>query len=268
MAIEALAILEPAGPGPQLARTYAELSDIASRGDEVDSAIEWGQRAICMAEEVDDAEALVHALYVVGMTEMNHEIRGGREKLERGIELGKAADEAFFVGCAYTGLTAALSQRHDWIAHGLVADAGIDYCREHGLDLCLIYLLWGKAEALLARGAWDEAADVARSILGDPAGETGPMVRRGHRAGAGARAPRRPRVLAAARPVARVRAPRREALLPWCDCGAAGRGGVARRAAGGDRRRDRRGLRDGSRATGLDRVVGGPRAAGGGGRAS
>ena len=174
VAIEALAILEPAGPGPQLARTYAELSDIASRGDEVDSAIEWGQRAICMAEEVDDAEALVHALYVVGMTEMNHEIRGGREKLERGIELGKAADEAFFVGCAYTGLTAALSQRHDWIAHGLVADAGIDYCREHGLDLCLIYLLWGKAEALLARGAWDEAADVARSILGDPAGETGP----------------------------------------------------------------------------------------------
>ena len=48
-----------------------------------------------------------------------------------------------------------------------MADAGIDYCREHGQTLCLSYLLWGKAEALLARGAWDEATDVARSILGD-----------------------------------------------------------------------------------------------------
>lgn len=174
VATEAQALLEPAGPGPELARTYAELSDIGYRAGEADSAIEWGQRAISMAQEVGDAEALVHALYVVGMTEMDQEILGGREKLERSIELGTAAGEAFFVGCAYTGLTAALSHRHEWVAHDLVADAGIDYCREHGLDLCLVYVLWGKAEALLARGAWDEAADVAHSILGDPAGETGP----------------------------------------------------------------------------------------------
>lgn len=174
VAIEAQALLEPAGPGPELARTYAELSDIASRAGEADSAIEWGQRAISMAQEVGDTEALVHALYVVGMTEMNHEIPGGREKLERSIGLGTASGEAFFVGCAYTGLTAVLSHRHDWITHDLVADAGIDYCREHGQDLSLIYLLWGKAESLLARCAWDEAADAARSILGDPAGETGP----------------------------------------------------------------------------------------------
>ena len=174
VAAEAQALLEPNGPGPELARTYAELSDIASRLDEADSAIEWGERAISMAQEVGDAEALVHALYVVGMTEMNHEMPGGRDKLERGIELGKATGEAFFTGAAHTGLTAALSDRHEWIDHDLVADAGIDYCREHGQNLCLIYLLWGKAEALLARGAWDEATDVARSILGDPAGETGP----------------------------------------------------------------------------------------------
>ncbi|MGH2896604.1 MAG: ATP-binding protein, partial [Solirubrobacteraceae bacterium] len=167
VAIDAVALLEPAGPGPELARTYAQLSEIAMRASEADSAIQWGQRAISMAEEVGDAEALVHGLYDVGTTEMNFGIPGGREKLERSIELGKTTGEASRVGIAYANLIAALSRGHDWIACEPVADAGIDYCHEHGLHAWLTYLLWGKAEGLLARGAWDEAADVARSILGD-----------------------------------------------------------------------------------------------------
>jgi DNA-binding CsgD family transcriptional regulator/tetratricopeptide (TPR) repeat protein len=166
-AMEAVALLEPAGPGPELARTYAQLSEIAMRSSEADCAIGWGQRAMSMAEEVGDVAALVHGLCAVGTTEMNHGIPGGREKLERSIELGKAAGEASTVGVAYADLAAAVSRGHDWIAYEPVADAGIDYCREHGLHAWSSYLLWGKAEALLARGAWDEAADVARLILGD-----------------------------------------------------------------------------------------------------
>jgi hypothetical protein len=105
---------------------------------------------------------------------MNHGMPGGREQLERSIELGKAAGETSAVGIAYADLAAALARGHDWIAYQRVADEGIDYCREHGLHAWLSYLLWGQAEALLAR-AWDEAADVARSILGDGAeGVPGP----------------------------------------------------------------------------------------------
>ena len=177
-ALDALTLLQHAPPGRELARTYAQLAEIAGRADEREDTISWGTRAIELAEQVGDTEALALALQEVGAAECLLGLRGGREKVERSIALATDAGLPLQAGEGYITLCAVLSRQREWRQIDPVLEAGSGYCREHGLEAWLGYLSAWKADGQLARGHWSEAAETATSLLATPiSGVIGPHFR-------------------------------------------------------------------------------------------
>jgi DNA-binding CsgD family transcriptional regulator/tetratricopeptide (TPR) repeat protein len=162
---DAIAVLEQLPPGPELARAYAERSRLAMLADDSGETLRWGGRAIDLAERVGDAPALVQALNTVGTLELGQGNGAGREKLERSLELARGEDLAIDAGRAYVNLVAAFSRRREWEQADRFIAAGLEYCREQGLDVLLVSLIAARAESELYQGRWDAAASTARSIL-------------------------------------------------------------------------------------------------------
>src|SRR5690606_15295450 len=63
-------LLEPLGESPELGRAYSVLSQLAMLEDDTDGALEWGQRALVLAERVGDEATRVHALVNLGSTHL------------------------------------------------------------------------------------------------------------------------------------------------------------------------------------------------------
>lgn len=167
-AVEAVALLEQAPPRFELARAYATLAGIHLRADEADEAVSWGLRAIALAERTGDAKAMVQALNLVGTIELSRGVQAGRGKLERSLQLAREAGLANEAGLSYINLVSALSRRHEWTLAAPYIDAGMAFCRDHGLEAWLTYMTASRAECALAQGRWSDAASTAISILDAP----------------------------------------------------------------------------------------------------
>ena len=167
-AVDAIGLLEQLPPSRELARAYSALSHACMLANETEETVLWGERAIALAERVGDTEALVNALNNVGTNELNRGLAAGRVKLERSLALARQAGLGPDVGRAYINLVGALARHHEWAQAERYLDPGIAYCREHGLEAWLKCLVAGKAGARLAQGDWDDAAELAASILNAP----------------------------------------------------------------------------------------------------
>jgi DNA-binding CsgD family transcriptional regulator/tetratricopeptide (TPR) repeat protein len=165
VALEAVRLLEQGPPGRELARAYAELTEIANHFDDADAATDWGTRAIALAEQIGDTEALVLALNCLGAVEFGRGRPEGREMLERAIRLGQEAGLVDEPGHAYVNLVTAFYRQRDWAMVDRHIRVAIDYCREHGLEVQLGYLVSGQAESELVQGRWSDAAATAMSVL-------------------------------------------------------------------------------------------------------
>jgi ATP/maltotriose-dependent transcriptional regulator MalT len=172
---DAVAVLEQLPPGAELARAYAERARIAMLADETEETLEWGRRAVALAEEFDDSAALVQALNTVGTLELGRGSAAGREKLERSLALAEQEGFAIDAARAYVNLAAALSRRWEWELADRYIASGIEYCHEHGLDVLLNSLIAARAESELFHAHWEDAAATADGILsGPPSSVVGP----------------------------------------------------------------------------------------------
>ena len=167
-AVEAIELLEQLQPSPELARAYSALSHACMLANETEDTLLWGERAIELAERVGDTEALVNALNNVGTNELSRGDVAGRLKLERSLALARQAGLGPDVGRAYINLVGMLSWLREWAAVEDYLGPGIEYCREQGLEAWLKCLVAAKARARLTQGHWDEAAELATSILNAP----------------------------------------------------------------------------------------------------
>jgi tetratricopeptide (TPR) repeat protein len=161
---DALAVLELVPPGPELAVAYATLSASYGLTDDAEG-IQWGLKAIKLAEETGSTNALVYALNNVGTIELRRGDPEGLAKLERSRELAEAAGDELSVGRAYLHLSLILVARRELTLADAYIEPGITYCRERGLESWLRWLTVLKAESELDRGRWDAAADIATSTL-------------------------------------------------------------------------------------------------------
>jgi DNA-binding CsgD family transcriptional regulator/tetratricopeptide (TPR) repeat protein len=165
---EAVEVLEQSPPGPALARAYSALAGLSMMTYDSTHTLAWGAKAIALAEQIGDREALVHALNNVGTAEMMSGDLAGRAKLERSLELARQAQLGVDTGRAYINLGAAL------IWFGLFNEAlqlieqGIAYTRKQGLEAWLKCLIGQRATIELVFGRWDDATTTARSILDGP----------------------------------------------------------------------------------------------------
>ena len=149
---------------------YSTMSQLHMLSRDSPAAVEWGQRALAIAEPLDLTETLVHALNNVGTAEMQMGDFGGRAKLERSLELALAHGMHEHAGRAYINLAyhALVVRDYDRVRQ-ILAD-GLGYMRDRDLDLWTMYALTERARAHLEQGLWREAGDDASAVLaGAPA---------------------------------------------------------------------------------------------------
>jgi DNA-binding CsgD family transcriptional regulator/tetratricopeptide (TPR) repeat protein len=168
LAREAVTLLEPLGPGRELARAYATRCQLCMVITNVAGTVEWGTRAIALAESLGDIEALVHALNSVGTALLHSGSPKGAEKLERSLRLAREAGLDRDAGRAFNNLVAAgLVSRAYGLARRYVQE-GLEYCEEHGLDLWEQLLLANRVKLELDGGDWSGAVHSADRLLRDP----------------------------------------------------------------------------------------------------
>ena len=172
---EALAILEPLPPGPELAWAYANLAALAMLEEDGGTAIELARRSAELAERLGRPDILSDALN----TEACAALLLGQpwtELLDRSLRVALDAGLEEQAGRAYANLHAT----HD--AERRIADAdriyrqGVAYCDAHDVSTfgtCLRgeRTLWLERLGQLGRGRWARrgAADRLGSVAGQPA---------------------------------------------------------------------------------------------------
>jgi DNA-binding CsgD family transcriptional regulator len=166
---ESIAVLESAGPGPQLAWAYSHASQTAMLAAHRPEAIAWGTRAIELAERLGEREVLCHSLNNVGTARYDHDgsLEGVRE-LERSLALAFALGREVHVTRAYANLCfVSVSVRRLDAAEEYLR-VGLAYCDEHDFYLMRSYLAGFKAACEFWRGDYAAAADKAEALLRQP----------------------------------------------------------------------------------------------------
>ena len=162
---QALAVLEPLEPGPELAMAYATLASLRKDMFDTDGARTWGTRALELAERIDDTEARAHALNTIGTTELLAGNPAGRAKLEQSLELGREFASPDLVGRAFIHFLQVGAHRRAYELADGYFEPGVAYLGERGLDLWRSYLFAFRAKITLDRGQWDEAAELATLVF-------------------------------------------------------------------------------------------------------
>ncbi len=164
---DAVAVLEPLGAGPELARAYSNLSQLHMLAFDRARTVEWGTRAIALAEQLTDGEILIHALTNVGTAELSGSLspQQGREQLERALRLAKEAGFQEHISRCYACLVASEVGGLDHGAAERWLREGLAYTEPRDLDFWSTYLRSWQAQLLLYRGAWEEAARETDELL-------------------------------------------------------------------------------------------------------
>jgi DNA-binding CsgD family transcriptional regulator len=168
-AYDAVTLLEGLRPGHELAMAYANVSQRRMVTEENEAAVEWGARAVELAERLGDTEALVYALTNIGCARTQAgAVDRGNADLERALELARRHALEEYAGRAFSCLVLwALRDRALGVARRHL-EAGLEYCTQRGLDMWRLYLLAEGAHLELVTGRFDRAADAASQVLRDP----------------------------------------------------------------------------------------------------
>jgi class 3 adenylate cyclase/tetratricopeptide (TPR) repeat protein len=162
---EALRVLEPLPPGPELAMAYATMAQLRKDDEDFTAALEWGARAYDLARSVGGLEAEIHALNTIGTTELLTGNSSGLEKLERSLEQAEHAGLAEPVGRAFVHLVLVGMWHRDHALADRYLDRGLSELAERGLDLWRSYLFAARARIELDRGQWDAAVASAQIVF-------------------------------------------------------------------------------------------------------
>jgi tetratricopeptide (TPR) repeat protein len=157
-------VLQRVGACAPLARALSYQAGI-ERAVDLTNATRLAERAIAVAEEIDDTVALVYALNNLGCAQMLMGDEQGRGALEQSLTLAVERRLTTDAGRAFINLADRLKDLPRPNEAMTVAEAGIEYSREHGLDAWLKCLVGIRAQAELALGRWEDAAESAASLL-------------------------------------------------------------------------------------------------------
>jgi DNA-binding CsgD family transcriptional regulator/tetratricopeptide (TPR) repeat protein len=161
---EAIEVLSKLEPGRELAYTFAMRAGHAFTAWHVDDAERFGRRAAELAEQVGADDVLAMSLTFLGTMALGHGV-DETATVERAIELSRAAGDHHMVCVAYANLAeTAIDQRQHERASRFI-ELGSAYADEYEVQSVLDYLTALSSRVALSLGQWDDAEDVAETVL-------------------------------------------------------------------------------------------------------
>jgi DNA-binding CsgD family transcriptional regulator len=168
---EAVTLLERLPAGRELAVACANVSLISM--DAEDSVL-WGERALRLADSLDDTEVRTDALINVANARYVSGTPGGRDQLARCVELSREAGLDEQAGRALVSLVWGATGRREYAVADEYLECGLEFVESRGLELFRLYLLAFKASGAVAQGRWTEALDCASLVLRESFPSTAP----------------------------------------------------------------------------------------------
>ncbi|HET6642720.1 MAG TPA: AAA family ATPase [Gaiellaceae bacterium] len=172
----AIEVLEELPPSPALAMAYANLAAIRMNMEDAPGTARWADKAIELAERLDETVPLVHALNSLGTMEFLRHGPEHRQKVERSLELARNAGLEVHVLRAHGNMAWAAVHHH---AHDLAEHhhaEGLAIAAEPDYDLWRLNLLATRSLLELEQGRWDEAAESATFAMSDPRSSPLPRI--------------------------------------------------------------------------------------------
>jgi DNA-binding CsgD family transcriptional regulator len=162
---EAVRELETLPPGHELAMAYSTRSQLQMLHYHFDQAIEWGLRAIALADRLGEVETRVHALNNVGTALLFSERPDGRARMEESLALALEHGFHDHAARAYTNFAEYAVVFKDFdLAERLLAE-GTAFASRHDLDSAAQYLLGRQAQLRMEQGRFREAETIANGVM-------------------------------------------------------------------------------------------------------
>ena len=162
---QAIGVLESTPLSAEHALAYSLRSQLHMLNDRMNEAVDWGRRAMALAEKFQATEVLMHALNNVGTALAFREDSEGVELLQQSLELSLKHNHHENAARAYNNLAeyAVEFRRFDLAEQTL--NEGIAYDIEHDLDSWTYYLSGRQAQLRLEQGRIDDALTIAQGIV-------------------------------------------------------------------------------------------------------
>ncbi len=167
-ALEAIDSLKPLPPGHELAMAYANLAHIESRTIPNTAALIWGERAIELAEQINDDETLCYVLIILGAVEIDNGNEDGQIKFRRSLALALEHGYDEHAARCFGNLSLFHTLRREYQQANQYILDGMAYANERNLDPWGHFMRWVHARALFDQGDWAGAEKEALAVLQIP----------------------------------------------------------------------------------------------------
>jgi ATP/maltotriose-dependent transcriptional regulator MalT len=149
------------------AMAYSNMSQLKMLFDQADECIEWGEKAIAIAKELNDEQTLSHALNNVASVYiyMPCSQQKGIDLLQQSLAIALKNSFHEHVARAYSNMGSNGLKMKNYPLAKKVLDEGIKYCEERGLESSRSIMLSVKALVELETGDWKKAYSIAERLL-------------------------------------------------------------------------------------------------------
>ena len=160
----AIALLEPLGPGPELASAYASLASLRMVNYQHAEAIELAHRAVAIAGPLGRTDIVSDSLNTEACSLQGI---GGDwvPAIRRALDVAVSGGHEAQVGRAYVNTYAIYVNEKDFAGGEAYYTDGVAYCDEHDLTSYSIFLRSQRTNMLEKAGRWDEAVAIAGELL-------------------------------------------------------------------------------------------------------
>ena len=160
---EAVALLEPLEPCPELVGAVTELAAIEALQGRNEVAIDYAEQALALAR-VLGLPRPARALGFRGLARGGLGDRGGIADMREAIVLATAAGQGRDVGILHNNLSILLLAFEGPAACNETASAGISFARARGLTEAVDHLTAGQLETLVDMGEHEQALELAAPL--------------------------------------------------------------------------------------------------------
>ena len=163
----AIALLETLPAERDLAMAYSVRSQLAMTSHRTAETLEFGRRALELADRFCDHSVQSHALNNIGTAlAAAGDDESGYSNLERSLGIALEHDLHEHAGRAYANLVSSSVRQRRLEAAAAYIAKGIEYCELHDVHDSLAYISAFSAHFDLNLGQWDKAARAAGDLIG------------------------------------------------------------------------------------------------------